>query len=122
MSFMKKLIAELLNLTDRDKAELFLLMFVLAACSSVVMLGITWSRGNDVEYFKERIILMDQRMTVIDKKLHDEGQRIDKVADYSNETRRVLETEIQRNAEQDRWIEEWKKLPHLPKPKQYPTR
>jgi hypothetical protein len=117
MTFMKNLIAELLNLTDKEKAEVFLLMFVLASCAAVVMLGISWSRGNDVEYFKERIILMDQRMTVIDKKIHDEGQRIDKVAEYSNETRRVLESEIQRNVEQDRWIEEWKKLPQLPKPK-----
>ena len=117
MSFMKKLITELLDLSDRDKAEIFLLLFVMAACASVVMLGITWSRGNDVEYFKERIILMDQRMTVIDKKLHDEGQRLDKIAEYSNETRRALDAEVQRNAEQDRWIEEWKKLPHLPKPR-----
>ena len=117
MSFMKKIFAELLNLSDQDKAEIFLLLFVMAACASVVMLGITWSRGNDVEYFKERIILMDQRMTVIDKKLHDEGQRADKILEAVNETRVVLNNEIARNNEQDKWLEEWKKLPQLPKPK-----
>ena len=114
---MQKIIAELFNLTDHEKAEIFLLMFVLAGCAAVVMLGISWSRGNDVDYFKERIILMEQRMTHLDKKLHDEGQKMDKVVEALNETRTVLNNEINRNNEQDKWLEEWKKLPQLPKPK-----
>ena len=114
---MKKIIAELLNLTDREKAEIFMLMFVLAACSAVVMLGISWSQSRDVDYFKERIILMEQRMTHLDKKVHDEGQKMDKVVEALNETRTVLGNEIVRNNEQDKWLEEWKKLPQLPKPK-----
>lgn len=114
---MKNIIAELFNLTDHEKAEIFLLMFVLAACASVVMLGISWSRGNDVEYFKERVVLMEQRMTHLDKKVHDEGQKMDKVVEALNETRTVLNNEIHRNNEQDKWLEEWKKLPQLPKPK-----
>jgi len=114
---MKNIIAELFNLTDHEKAEIFLLMFVLAACASVVMLGISWSRGNDVEYFKERVVLMEQRMTHLDKKLHDEGQKMDKVVEAINETRVALNNEINRNNEQDKWLEEWKKLPQLPKPK-----
>lgn len=114
---MKNIIAELFNLTDHEKAEIFLLMFVLAACASVVMLGISWSRGNDVDYFKERIVLMEQRMTHLDKKLHDEGQKMDKVVEAINETRVALNNEINRNNEQDKWLEEWKKLPQLPKPK-----
>ena len=114
---MNKIIAELFNLTDHEKAEIFLLMFVLAGCAAVVMLGITWSQGNDVKYFKERIVLMEQRMTVMDKKIHDEGQKADKILEAVNETRVVLNNEIVRNNEQDRWLEEWKKLPQLPKPK-----
>ena len=114
---MKKIIAELLNLTDREKAEIFMLMFVLAACSAVVMLGISWSQSRDVDYFKERIVLMEQRMTHIDKKLHDQNQKADKILDAVNETRTVLNNEIARNNEQDKWLEEWKKLPQLPKPK-----
>ena len=114
---MQKIIAELFNLTDHEKAEIFLLMFVLAGCAAVVMLGISWSRGNDVDYFKERIILMEQRMTHLDKKIHDEGQKVDKILEAVNETRVVLNNEIARNNEQDKWLEEWKKLPQLPKPK-----
>lgn len=115
---MKNILAELLNLTDREKAEIFLLMFVLAACAAVVMLGISWSRGNDVDYFKERIVLIEQRMTHLDKKLHDEGQKSDKIIEAVNETRNALNNEIHRNNEQDKWLEEWKKLPQLPKPRQ----
>lgn len=114
---MKKIIAELFNLTDQEKAEIFLLMFALAACAAVIMLGITWSQSRDVDYFKERIILMEQRMTHLDKKVHDEGQKMDKVVEALNETRTVLGNEIVRNNEQDKWLEEWKKLPQLPKPK-----
>ena len=114
---MKNIIAELFNLTDHEKAEIFLLMFVLAACAAVIMLGITWSQGHDVKYFKERIVLMEQRMTHLDKKLHDEGQKMDKVVEAINETRVALNNEINRNNEQDKWLEEWKKLPQLPKPK-----
>ncbi len=114
---MQKIIAELFNLTDHEKAEIFLLMFVLAGCAAVVMLGISWSRGNEVDYFKERIILMEQRMTHLDKKIHDEGQKADKILEAVNETRVVLNNEIARNNEQDKWLEEWKKLPPLPKPK-----
>jgi len=114
---MKRIIAELFNLTDQEKAEIFLLMFALAGCAAVVMLGITWSQGRDVDYFKERIILMEQRMTHLDKKIHDEGQKTDKVVEALNETRVALGNEIVRNNEQDKWLEEWKKLPQLPKPK-----
>ena len=114
---MKNIIAEMFNLTDHEKAEIFLLMFVLAACAAVIMLGITWSQGHDVKYFKERTILMEQRMTHLDKKIHDEGQKMDKVVEAINETRVALNNEINRNNEQDKWLEEWKKLPQLPKPK-----
>jgi len=114
---MKKIIAELFNLSDQEKAEIFLLMFALAGCAAVIMLGITWSQSRDVDYFRERIILMEQRMTHLDKKVHDESQRVDKVVEALNETRTVLGNEIVRNNEQDKWLEEWKKLPQLPKPK-----
>lgn len=114
---MNKIITELLNLTDKDKAEVLVLMLALLFCTCIVLLGLTWSRGNDVEYFKERIILMDQRMTVIDKKLHDTQQNLSKTNENASETRRLLEFEIGRNIEQEKWIEHWKTLPQLPQPK-----
>jgi len=114
---MKNLITELINLTDKDKVEIYLIMVVLLFCTCAVLLGITWSRGNDVDYFKERIVLMDQRMTGIDKKLHDTQQNLNKTNENAAETRRLLDAEILRNVEQDKWIEYWKTLPQLPQPK-----
>jgi len=114
---MKKIIAELFNLTDQEKAEMFAILAVILFCTCAVLLGITWSRGNDVQYFKERIVLMDQRMTGIDKKLHDTQQNLNKTNENAAETRRLLDVEIMRSAEQDKWIEFWKTLPQLPQPK-----
>lgn len=114
---MNKIITEILNLTDKDKAEIYLVMVVVLFCTCAVILAIAWSRGNDVDYFKERIILMDQRMTVIDKKIHDVGLEQSKINESVSETRRLLDTETYRNAEQDKWIEYWKTLPQLPQPK-----
>ncbi len=114
---MNKIITELLNLTDKDKAEVLVLMLALLFCCCLILLGLTWSRGNDVDYFKERIILMDQRMSVIDKKLHDTQQNLNKTNENASETRRLLEFEINRNYEQEKWIEHWKTLPQLPQPK-----
>jgi len=61
---------------------------------------------------------MDQRMSVIDKKLHDTQQNLNKTNENASETRRLLEFEINRNYEQEKWIEHWKTLPQLPQPKQ----
>jgi hypothetical protein len=114
---MKSIIAELINFTDKEKAEVFAILTVILFCTCAVLLGITWSRGNDVQYFKERIVLMDQRMTGIDKKLHDTQQNLNKTNETAAETRRLLDSEIMRNVEQDKWIEYWKTLPQLPQPK-----
>lgn len=119
---MRSSIAEFFNLTDKEKAELYGLMILLLFCTCAVLLGISWSRGNDVDYFKERIILTEQRMTVIDKKIHDTQLEINKTNEHVAESRRLLEVEILRNNEQDKWVEYWKSLPQLPKPNNVPRR
>ena len=119
---MKSFIAEFFNLTDKEKAELYGLMILLLFCTCAVLLGISWSRGNDVDYFKERIILTEQRMTVIDKKIHDTQLEINRTNENLAETRRFAESEMHRNNEQDKWIEYWKTLPQLPKPNNTPRR
>jgi hypothetical protein len=113
---MKSFFTELINLTDKEKAEIFLMMILVLLCTCFILLAIVWSRSNEVEYFRKRVILMDQRMTVIDKKLHDTQQNTDATLD---ETRRLLEFEINRSNENDRWIEYWKTIPqHQPKNQQ----
>jgi Tfp pilus assembly protein PilN len=114
---MKSIIAELTNFTDKEKAEMLAIFAVILFCTCAVLLGITWSRGNDVQYFKERIVLMDQRMTVIDKKIHDTNMELIKTNEHLAETKRLAEAESHRNTDQDKWIEYWKTLPQLPQPK-----
>lgn len=111
---MKSFFTELLNLTDKEKAEILLMVVVVLLCTCFILLAVTWSRSNEVEYFRKRVILIDQRMTAIDKKLHDTQQNTDSTLD---ETRRLLEFEINRSNENDRWIEYWKTLPQLQQPK-----
>jgi hypothetical protein len=114
---MSKLTSIWHSLEDKDKFEIFFLLFFIAVFVCVVLLGIAWSRGHDVDYFKERIVLIEQRMTGMDKRMDNHDMKFDKIIEAVNETRQKLNDEIQRNNEQDKWIEEWKKLPSLPKPK-----
>jgi hypothetical protein len=114
---MSKLTSIWHSLEDKDKFEIFFLLFFIAVFVCVVLLGIAWSRGHDVDYFKERIVLIEQRMTGMDKRMDNHDMKFDKIIEAVNETRQKLNDEIQRNNEQDKWIEEGKKLPSLPKPK-----
>lgn len=114
---MSKLFSIWRNLTDKDKLEVTFGLFFILLAVIIVLLGIAWSRGHDVEYFKERIIIIDQNILGMNKRMTEQDLRFDKIVDATNETRQALNNEITRNNEQDKWIEEWKKLPQLPKPK-----
>jgi hypothetical protein len=114
---MSKIFAIWRNLTDKDKLEvIFALIFILIGVI-VVLLGIAWSRGHDVDYFKERIVIMDQNLAGMNKRMTEQDLRFDKIVEATNETRQALNNEITRNNEQEKWIEYWKSLPSLPKPK-----
>jgi len=114
---MSKLTSIWHSLEDKDKFEIFFILFFIAVGVAIVLLGIAWSRGHDVDYFKERIVLIEQRLTGMDKRMDNHDMKFDKIVEATNDTRQALNNEIQRNNEQDKWIEEWKKLPQLPKPK-----
>ena len=114
---MSKLTSLWHSLDDKDKFEIFFILFFIAVAVAVVLLGIALSRGHDVDYFKERIVLIEHRLTGMDKRMDNHDVKFDKIIEAVNETRQKLNDEINRNNEQDKWIEEWKKLPQLPKPK-----
>jgi hypothetical protein len=77
-----------------------------------IMFNIT--RGADVDYFKERLVITEARLNSIDKKVDDYRDRIDRMND--KQTEKMIE--VQRKVEEhEKWIEEWKKLPNLPKPR-----
>ena len=82
----------------------------------IVLYAIAASRGQDVDYFKHRLGMMEQRMNYIDQKIDTISQRQVDQRDTLNEIRRMLEAEQRRSEENQRWIEHWKSLPQLPKP------
>ena len=114
---MSKLTSLWHSLDDKDKFEIFFLLFFISVFVCVILLGIAWSRGHDVDYFKERIVLIEHRLTGMYKRMDNHDVKFDKIIEAVNETRQKLNDEIIRNNEQDKWLEEWKKLPQLPKPK-----
>lgn len=103
------------ELTDKDK--IYILSFALLTCMGVVLvlLGIAMSRGYDVDYFKERVHMFEARLNTFDKKTNDVVMEQLKQTDRLNDTRNDV-LEIQRKqAEYEKWLEDYKRLPVLPR-------
>jgi hypothetical protein len=102
------------SLTAKEKQHVLFSLFLVALVVATISILFNITRGADVDYFKERLILTEARLNSIDKKVDDMRDKTDRqleaLKDRTNETARKVE-------EQEKWIEEWKKLPHLPKPK-----
>lgn len=82
----------------------------------LILFAFLTSRGQDVEYFKSRIDMIDQRSLYMDQKIDKINE---KLADYRKDLNdvRKKEEELSKDVEDQRkWIEYWKSLPHLPKP------
>jgi uncharacterized protein YoxC len=106
------------NLTPSDKVELMIVLLAMLGCTVLVVSIVAWSNGKDVDYFKERVIMLDNRMNVLDKRVHDSVLRQEEVVKKMNETVTQLNSVTTKVEEHDKWLDEWKKLPSLPKPKE----
>lgn len=107
----------LTELTDSEKLEICLFTLLISSAVILVLMAIATSRGNDVDYFKERILNLEQRFTVAEKARDSIQIRLSEEEKKSIELNtKVNETQI-RVQETERWIEEFNRLPPLPKPK-----
>ena len=106
------------DLTPSDKVELLIVLLAVLGCTVLVVSIVAWSNGKDVDYFKERVLMLDNRMNVLDKRVHDSVLRQEEVVKKLNETVIQLNDNTTRIDEHDKWMAEWKKLPSLPKPKE----
>jgi uncharacterized protein YoxC len=106
------------DLTPSDKVELLIVLLAVLGCTVLVVSIVAWSNGKDVDYFKERVIMLDNRMNVLDKRVHDSVLRQEEVVKKMNETVTQLNSVTTKVEEHDKWLDEWKKLPSLPKPKE----
>ena len=102
------------SLTAKEKHQVLFSLLLVAVVVATISILFNITRGADVDYFKERLILTEARLNSIDKKVDDmrdkHDRQLEHLKDRTNETARKAE-------EHEKWIEEWKKLPHLPKPK-----
>jgi len=102
------------SLTAKEKHQVMFSLFLVAVVVASVSILFNITRGADVDYFKEHLLLSEARLNSIDKKIDDTRDKYDRqlegLRDRTNETARKVE-------EHEKWIEEWKKLPSLPKPK-----
>lgn len=111
---MKSLFTELKNLTDKDKIHILLAILLVAFTVAMISILFNITRGEEVDYFKHRLILLEERVNYVDRKHDDYRDKHDRANERTNEKVNEMYRKVE---EHDRWIEEWKKLPQLPKPK-----
>lgn len=111
---MKSLFAELKNLTEKDKLHITLGLLLSACTVAAISVLFNVTRGEQIDYFKHRLVMLEERVNYTDKKVDDYRDRHDRIAERTNEKIVDLQRKVD---DQEKWIEEWKKLPQLPKPK-----
>lgn len=105
-----------MDLDPQEKAQVAWTLVMVLAATVIVLYAIAASRGHDVDYFKERLGLMEQRVNYMDQKIDKVAQAQHEQRDHLNELRRINEAQQRQIEDQQRWIEHWKNLPQLPKP------
>lgn len=94
-----------------------------AGATILILLGIAWSRGNDVDYFKIRMQLLEERFTVAEKSRTNIIERVE-AADIKNKEQDYHLNTISQavNEQEQKWEELYKRLPQLPKPTPIPQK
>jgi len=106
------------DMTADERAQVAWMLCTMLLAMVVILYAIAASRGHDVDYFKERLGLMEQRVNYMDQKIDRVAQAQHEQRDHVNELRRMNEAQQRQLEDQQRWIEHWKNLPQLPKPPQ----
>jgi uncharacterized protein YoxC len=112
------------QLTAQDKFEIAVVVLAISIAVVVVLLGIAWSRGNDVDYFKLRMQLLEERFSIAEKSRTNIIERVE-AADLKNKEQDAnIQLITQAINDHDRnWEELYKRLPQLPKnPAQVPQK
>jgi hypothetical protein len=117
---MKKIVDAWNTLSNAEKIEFLGITVLVLICTLFVIVIFSTVRSYDIDSYKERVYLLEQKQIVIDKRILDMAQKADRISDNMANNRLLIEQEIMRSNEQERWMEEWKKAPNLPKPRQVP--
>lgn len=106
------------ELPSEEKISVFMMLSFVLAAVVIVLYAFLASRGQDIEYFKHRLGLIEQRINYMDQKVDKVLQTQHDQKEHFNEIRRQNEAYQRAIEDQQRWIEHWKTLPQLPKPPQ----
>ena len=104
------------DLTPVEKTQVLWSLIMVLVATVLVLYAIAASRGHDVDYFKERLGLQEQRLNYMDQKIDKVAQGQHQQKEHVNEIRRMHEAHQRQLEDQQKWIEHWKSLPQLPKP------
>lgn len=105
-----------LELSESEKTQIYLTLTLVSVAMVMILYVIAASRGQDVDYLKERFGLMEARVNYMDQKIDKINQAYLEQRDHLNELRRMQEAYQRLQEDNQRWIEHWKNLPNLPKP------
>lgn len=104
------------ELTPQDRTQVLWTLVMVLVATIVVLYAIAASRGHDVDYFKERLGLQEQRLNYMDQKIDRVSQEQQQQKEHMAEIRRIQETHQRHVEEQQKWLDYWKSLPQIPKP------
>ena len=105
------------DISDSEKLYLALIFLGLFFAVILVLMAIAVSRGNDVDYFKDRLYFLEHRFNVAEKARDGLQYRMAEEEKKTIEINQKIVELHNKVADTERWIEEYNKLPHLPKPK-----
>ena len=104
------------DLTPVEKTQVLWSLVMVLCVTVLVLYAIAASRGQDIDYFKERLGLQEQRLNYMDQKIDKIAQGQHEQKEHLNEMRRMNEAQQRHIEEQQKWLDYWKSLPQLPKP------
>lgn len=104
------------ELTPQDRTQVLWSLVMILMVTVLILYAIAASRGHDVDYFKERLGLQEQRLNYMDQKIDRVSQEQHQQKEHMIEVRRMNEAQQRQLEEQQKWLDHWKSLPNLPKP------
>lgn len=110
----KKAISEI---PDSEKIQLISIFLAICFAVVLILMAISFSRGKDIDYFKDKMYFLEHRFEKAEKIRDDMKNKISDLEKQNLETNAKLVEISNRVSDNERWIEEYNKLPTLPKPK-----
>lgn len=104
------------DLAPTERSQVIFTLLIGMSLVIIILYAFLVSRGHDVDYFKERLSLMEQRMNYMDQKIDKSNENAAETKRLLEETRRIQDQQQRELEDNRKWIEHWKTLPQLPKP------